>query len=37
MRQKASEAFDTIINEYFSDTADEKRKEMKQRFMDMLR
>lgn len=37
MRQKASEAFDAIVNEFFCDTTEEKRKEMKQRFMDMLR
>jgi len=37
MRQKASEAIDAIINEYLCDATDEKRKEVKEKFMEMLR
>lgn len=37
MRQKASEAFDAVVSEYFSDFDEEKRKEMKEKFMDLLR
>lgn len=37
MRQKASEAFDIVISEFLSDTSEEKKKEMKEKFMEMLR
>ena len=37
MRQKASEAFDAVVAEYFSNFDEEKRKEMKEKFMDLLR
>lgn len=37
MRQKASEAFDIVISEFLSDTPEEKKKEMKEKFMEMLR
>lgn len=37
MRQKASEAIDAIISEYLADMDEEKRKEVKLKFMEMLR
>ena len=37
MRQKATEAFDAVMNEFLSDTPDEKLQEMKKKFMELLR
>lgn len=37
MRLKATEAFDTILNEFLADATDEKREEMKKKFAELLR